>query len=314
MRQLPKTKVLILAMGLGLVAALLAYVYLARMGNVQKTMVSIVAAKKPIPTGAILEPEMLTVRSLPRNVLPDGCTTDTEMLVGKIAVRPIREGEPISRSYVAEKSRLSHMVPPFMRAVTIGIDPVVGVGGFLKPGDKVDVLATFESNGGAATRTVLQNVELIAIGPSSETGTKISAANSKTLSTATLSLLPAEAEKLVLADTRGQLRLVLRRSDDPSYTSTKGVNSKSVIGVIPPDEPEKKPNTPPAQTVQAQPPASVSITKTAPPAAAPKAVIAKPKVKPRPAQVTKPAKPVKPPVKTIEIIRGTEVESTVVDE
>jgi pilus assembly protein CpaB len=194
------------------------------------------------------------------------------------------------------------MVPAFMRAVTVALDPIIGVGGFLKPGDHVDVVATFEVNDGTVTKTVLQNVELLATG-SEVTAEEINPktgrmTGSKAQPNATLAVLPTDAEKLILAESKGKLRLTLRRPDDVSFTRMKGVTGRDVIGVVPPDAPEKPVDNLLQATLAGSVGQPVAVQQpTAPAPAAPAKAGSKPAAG-----------------KRIQIIRGAEVEETVVPE
>ncbi|MHB0998495.1 MAG: Flp pilus assembly protein CpaB [Armatimonadota bacterium] len=245
MKQVPKTQILIAALCLGLVTAMLVYVFLSRQAKIAKSEVNVVTAKELIMEGTIIEPDMLTFRKVPKNILQPGTIVDPGICVGKVASRTLSSGGPVSVDALSRNDRLAYTVPPFMRAVTVAVDPVVGVGGFLKPGDHVDVIATFEINDGTLTKTVLQNVELIA------TGSKTISDNSKPkiaesgttpseIPNATLAVKPFDAEKLILADSKGKIRLALRRSDDHSIIASKGLTGRAMLGNVPTDIPVKE--------------------------------------------------------------------------
>lgn len=316
MRQASKNAVLAAAGVLGLVTALLVYMFLAAQTHKTQDMVSIVVAKHGIPPGTVVDAAMLDVRNLPPGAAPQGVASAPEMLVGKVVSVPIKAGEPVSTSYVEAKNRLAQMIPPFMRAVTVAIDPISGVGGYLKPGDHVDVVATFSANEGTLTKTVLQDVTLVAMGSQvvGDDGARVTgkATDPTTGANATLVVLPGDAEKLVLADSKGKLRLTLRRSDDLSRIQPKGISSRGMVGVIPPDVPKDEP-----QTVKASVPPMPSFASSM-------ASILGPLVKPvLPVKTTSlfKLKPLPLPgaeknkaTKKIEVIRGTKVEQTSVTE
>lgn len=241
MKQMPRNRIIAIALCLGVVAAVLTWSYLSKQPG-KSQMATAVVASRSIPNGTIVDSGMLATKSLPTSEIPNTAATSPDMLIGKIAMKDIKMGDTISLQSVSEKNRLSQMVKPFMRAVTVAVDPVIGVAGFLKPGDHVDVLATFNSNEGTITKTVLQNVQLIAIGseivePASSD--KDNQAKPNVQTNATLAVMPADAEKLVLSDTKGKIRLALRRTDDPAYVAVKGVTGRGLMGVVPPDVPVK---------------------------------------------------------------------------
>jgi pilus assembly protein CpaB len=150
--------------------------------------------------------------------------------------------------------------------VTVALDPVIGVAGFPKPGNHVDVLATFTTERGMVTRTVLQDVEILALGAEIQPASKDPNADKQSEATqqptATLAVLPAEAEKLILAEARGKLRLALRAVEDDTFRAGRGTKEIQVTGV-PPKE-EARPAPPPAPTPAAPPAMSVREMKPAP--------------------------------------------------
>jgi len=128
-----------------------------------------------------------------------------------------------------------------MRAVTVAIDPVVGVAGFLEPGDRVDVIATFEIGEVTVTRTVLQNIKLLAIGttataakpkrpPAEGEEAQVEAAEEREQPNATLAVDPEQAQTLILSDARGKLRLALRRKFEEQYIALEPTDTAEVIG------------------------------------------------------------------------------------
>lgn len=197
---------------------------------------------------------------------------------------------------------LPFAVRPPRRAVTIALDPIIGVAGFPKPGDRVDVIATFDTERGVGmvTRTILQDVEILALGseinPTGKEGPSGKEGEARPQPTATLAVLPAEAEKLILAEARGKLRLALRPIEDDTFRARSGVTEVQVTGVRPPDPTAPSPTPKPAPVQGPPPPAPVV---TAPPAASttsstPVSTVA--------------AAPKQPAEREIEVIRGTQKE------
>ncbi len=316
MRQTSKSVVLAGAIVLGFVTASLVYVYLAAQTQKSPDRVSVVVARHGIPPGTVVDTSMLDVRSFPRGTAPQGAASAREMVIGKVSGIPIKAGEPISMSYVEARNRLSQMIPPFMRAVTVAVDPISGVGGFLKPGDHVDVIATFNVNQGTLTKTVLQDVTLVAMGPQ-VVGDQTAQVPGRTTQTssaanATLVVLPSDAEKLVLADSKGKLRLALRRADDLSRIRPHGVTSRAMLGVVPPDVPKEKPQTVQTSTPAPPPYAPQYILPPVTPPAKTRPAVSKASLFTRLKPLPLPSGQKRKAPRTIEIIRGTKVERTVV--
>lgn len=131
----------------------------------------VVVPMVPINEGATLTRNDVTVVKWPSAYIPKGNVfNDPDILVGRVAKQDLFPGEPIFKQKVSGSDThggLTSLIPPGMRAVTIAVTEVKGVAGFVKPGDRVDVLTTFEidKNGGQAsrkTRTVLQDVLVLA--------------------------------------------------------------------------------------------------------------------------------------------------------
>lgn len=310
MSRVPRNAIIAAALAMGVLAAFLAYSYMSKPApsGEGEGKIQIVAAGKSIATGAILTEDMMRMQTVPQSALPADAVSDPQAVLGKVAMRDIKPGEPLAMGALSEKSRLSHMIPMYMRAVTVAVDPIIGVGGYLEPGDHVDVIATYNVNDGSIAKTVLQDVQLIAIGSEvvEEKATESADAEKaapKTQTNATLAVMPTAAEKLVLAESRGKLRLVLRRSDDQTFVETKGVTTRALFGIVQPDSPKS------VTTAAARPPAPV--VRPAPPVAVPSLPpldYGRYEIKPH-----APTETQGPPKKIIEIIRGTKTEEVTVD-
>ncbi len=317
MMQLLRNRLVIMALVVGSATALLAYVFLARQASAATKSVQVVVAQHRVPVGTIMTLDMIALRSMRRNTVPSTAIQSLELVAGKVARGEITAGQIVTAEILAERSRLAQMIPPNMRAVTVSLMPVIGVGGFLKPGDHVDVIATFDINGGTLTRTILQNALLLATGTDMLVVDQDPARSSKPTKpemqpTATLALLPTDAEKLILAESRGELRLVLRRSDDLSVATTRGFTGRAVIGTVPTDQPQGKPYESPAMNPAPQQSPTVTLT---PAKLQPKLEVVIPAI-PVPVQATTASKPpvTKSPIpdRKIQVIHGTAVEEVVV--
>lgn len=243
MKSSARRTIFLAALCAGLLAVLLVYLFL----DTQKTRaaqmaerVPVVVATQDIPARAIIEPHMVRLSREPVAVLPPNCASSVEEVSDKVAVAAIGAGQPIQRTQIAVKNAslgLAYLVKPDMRAVTVALDPIIGVAGFLKAGDHVDVLATFKIDDVSVTKTVLQDVELLALGPEAQpvevASKKGAPARAQQQPNATLSVTPEQAEKLILAESRGKLRLTLRSVGDSAKVALRGLNSVQLTGYGP---------------------------------------------------------------------------------
>lgn len=216
------------ALCVGALAALLSYLFLQReqaRAAEGTRPVSVVVATQEMPPRTVVEPGMVRETARPVGTLPANCASSVREVVGRVTVADLAAEEPVQRSAISPQTAslgLAYVVPEGMRAVTVALDSIIGVAGFLKAGDRVDVVATFaveRMSDVSVTKTVLQDVELLAIGPEvrpEEVGKPLAerAARPKEQPNATLAVVPEDAEKLILAESRGKLRLTLRRAGE----------------------------------------------------------------------------------------------------
>ncbi len=246
-----KKKLLLAAVFVGVMAALLLYVYIQQENaKTQKEIgnkVSVVVAARNIPAGTELEKGLLTYSEVPERYLPPNpiMGDQADLFLGATLTVNVQAGQYIQTSDFArtEISRdLSGKVPAGERAMSIPVDAISGVSGLLTPGDRVDLLGTFPvsdkdqlipGEGGRAsmgyvTMPLLQNVTLLAVGK------QLSDVNAQSngragYSTVTASLTLKEAELLTIAQTRGKLTLLLRNQDDIESAPSEQLTLKGVL-------------------------------------------------------------------------------------
>lgn len=159
-----------IALACGGLAAILVVVYLRGAKPEQPKApppdVELVVPAADIPAKTVVSSQMLTTRKVKPTDVPKGAVRDPNDIVGLVAVAVLPANSPIKRSQLMSKGAagLSGIVPAGMRAVTVAVDPIAGVGGLLKAGDRVDVIATYEVDDDAVATTLLQDVELLALG------------------------------------------------------------------------------------------------------------------------------------------------------
>ncbi|MFQ6133334.1 MAG: Flp pilus assembly protein CpaB [Armatimonadota bacterium] len=241
---LSRRSALVVAFVAGSLAALSVYVYVARAAGdgtaYGSERIRVVTAATDIRAQSLIKSDQLTTKLRPRRSAPAGAATEPELVVGRVALANLPKGQVIRTDQIAEASPslgLAHMVPEHMRAITVGLDPVSGVAGFLKPGNHVDVLATITEDQTTVTITVLQDVELLALGqrpqPTPEDKPKASGKPSRldTQPSATLAVTPEQAQRLFLAESKGKLRLALRSVEDHSRLDLQNTTDWQVTGL-----------------------------------------------------------------------------------
>ncbi|HEX8748773.1 MAG TPA: Flp pilus assembly protein CpaB [Pyrinomonadaceae bacterium] len=223
------------ALMFGLVAAFAVSRYLTSSNVYAKSLNSVVVAKVDIPIGAKIIPEQLTVVQFPRESIPDGTFDNPQKLIGRVAVQNIMAREPLTDSRLAPEGSaagLSAVIPEGYRAMTVKVDDVVGISGFIQPGTLVDVVVVInpEENTvekGPVSKIVLQNIKVLANGQNIDKPKDDREANS--VKAVTLQVTPEQAEKLALASTEGKLQLVMRNSIDQDDEQTNGVNKRTLL-------------------------------------------------------------------------------------
>jgi pilus assembly protein CpaB len=194
--------------------------------------VDVVVAAEEIPLGTRLEPKLVKVVQWPQNIVPESALNDPKAIEESVARVTIYKDQPLTSSQLLTGTGglLPMMIPEGMRAMSVRVDDVTGVSGFITPSSRVDVLVagqTGEDESGREQRSklVLQNIRVLAIGKS------IEQREDKPVEVPTVTLLvsPAEAEKLTLAARYEPVRLALRNYGDMTVVGTPGVSTGSLF-------------------------------------------------------------------------------------
>jgi pilus assembly protein CpaB len=217
----------------------------------------VVVAAVDIPVASPIKPEWLTTVDWPAISRPDGSGEDPQQVVGKVAVVPLVKGEAVLVSKLAAsggRSGLAVLLPPGARGVAVRVDDVVGVAGFIHPGDRVDVIVTMdtrERDQGAASKIILQNVKVLAVGSDLEHRGK-AVEKAVPVTVATLMVTPEESEVLALGATKGKLLLALRAAGDDEVAATPGIVPSALLAsaVRPPPRPAEVPRAAPTKRPQ----------------------------------------------------------------
>ena len=228
--------VMVGAVGFGLIAAFSVSRYLSGTQAYAKSLNSVVVAKVEIQPGEKIVADQLTSVQFPSGAMPDGTFQSTDKLVGRVAVVQIAAREPVTDFKLAPEGSaggLSAVIPEGYRAMTVKVDDVMGISGFVLPGALVDVVVVInpvESNGqqNPISKIVLQNIKVLANGQNIDRPKDDREAES--VKAVTLQVLPEQAEKLALAATEGKLQLVMRNSVDQGDEQTLGVDKRVLLG------------------------------------------------------------------------------------
>ncbi|GAD61618.1 Flp pilus assembly protein CpaB [Aquipseudomonas alcaligenes] len=208
----------VLSLVLGLGAAWMANNWLNRKlsASTDSNMQGVVVAAVEIPFGTMIEAQHVTLIAMPKGTAPDDSFDSAEKAVGKIATFPLLRGDILRGARLAEHlggSTLASLIASEKRAISVRVDDVVGVAGFLLPGNRVDVLATKRlgnSNNDAESKTILEDLRVLAVDQTSSTDKT----QPVVVRAVTLEMTPEEAEVLVKAMTEGRLQLALRNPLD----------------------------------------------------------------------------------------------------
>lgn len=219
--------IIIIALILAAVAAGVSFMYISGVFGTTGKMVPVVMATQDIPQNTNVTREMLGVKNMPEIYAHPQAYRTLEQAVGKTSKVQILKDEQILPNIVAAKdspsSRFSYKIDDKQRAVTLAVNEVTGVGGYLVVGDRVDVLLTRLSAGTTYTGTMFQYKEILATGsmtvPTEDGKQKI-------VPTITLSLTPAEAQQLTLAENTGAIKFTLRAPVDQEIVSIEAASFK----------------------------------------------------------------------------------------
>jgi pilus assembly protein CpaB len=252
-----------LALALGAFVSLLVYKNLQGRGpSNNEAGADVIVAADDIQVGARVEEHDVRTARFPASGLPGGAYGKKSQVLGRGVIIPIARGEFILPSKLAPEnagSGLPSLIPPGMRAVSVRVNEVVSVAGFVGPGTRVDILLTGTPNGSSEsqTTTVLQNVAVIASGHTLERNAAGEAQNTPVI---TLLASPEDAERLTLASSEGKIQLALRNPLDTHQDAVDAANAKGLYkGGTPPVAAPRLPIRSVKQHKTEQPPPSPSV-------------------------------------------------------
>jgi pilus assembly protein CpaB len=194
---------------------------------------AVLVAARDLQIGAELKQEDLRAIQWPSEGVPSGAFSKPEDLVGRGLIMPVMTNEPFLPSKLAAKEAgagLPPVIPEGQRALSVRVNDVVGVAGYVLPGTRVDVVATVnptQQQTDVTSKVILTNVQVLAAGTKieqDETNKPIQ------VSVVTLLVNPEEAERLTLASTEGKIQLALRNPLDKTAPQTHGIRPAALMG------------------------------------------------------------------------------------
>ena len=230
-------------------------------------MRDLVVTTRPLGVGVIIKPADVKIAKINPDSFPKGAFSKVEEVLDRPIISNMLLEEPVLEGRLALKGSglgLAPTIPVGMRAVSVRVNDVAGVAGFVLPGMRVDVLVTGRppNSDGTITATVLQNVLVLSAGQTIQSDGRGQAIQAPTV---TLLATPDQAETLTLANSEGRIQLVLRNSSDDKIEATVGRVVNELYGkpraAAPPPKadyspaPRRAPAPLPAPTIAAAPPA-----------------------------------------------------------
>jgi len=222
MAKLSNKKLLVLALVLSLMTAILVYNYLQGVmgGQTEQQGVSVIVAKVDIAPKTKITPDMVSEVKVPSEYIQPGAVTSLDKAVGIVVREQIVSGEQVSERRLVLQGKsvgFTGIIPRDKRAVTVAVNEVTGVAGFIKAGDYTDIVVTFDTAtvGDNVSHVLMQNILVLAANRDTEIGVSETTAKESTKElgkggTVTMAVTLDEAAKLTLAEEKGKIRLVLR--------------------------------------------------------------------------------------------------------
>ena len=225
----------------------------------------VVVATADLSLGSALDADDLKVLAFPQGQAPEGSFAKPEEIVGRGLIVNVVKNEPVLSAKLAPKEAgagLPPVIPEGMRAISVRVNEVIGVAGYVLPGNRVDVLATqspTQNQEDVTSKVVLANVEVVTAGTRLEQDQKDGKPVQVTV--VTMLVTPEQSERLALASTEGKIQLALRNPLDQSAPPTPGIKPAMLMGVA------KAPVRAAGGGPKAKPGQAVTVETAAPPAA-----------------------------------------------
>ena len=226
---------IVVALGLGLLAALVAVRYVQKAVDARTAApaetVAVAVPKADMEPGTVVSVSDLAVREVPADLQPADAVTpeNVDQYSGRMLRAPVREGAPLGASaLVPLYDQFSRVIKQGNVGYTLSVDETNSISGMISPGDHVDILLTIDQEGDARVLPLLQDINVLATG--NRVGeTPVNEENAG-YSNITLELSPAQAERLTVAAKAGSMRVMLRQVEDRSAFGLDGMTQKELLG------------------------------------------------------------------------------------
>jgi pilus assembly protein CpaB len=223
----------------------------------------VVVAAVNLDVGAELRREDIKVIDWPAESVPAGTFDNAQAVIGRGLIQPVVQNAPILAGSMPPKEAgagLPPVIPEGMRALSVRVNDVIGVAGYVLPGTRVDVVATVsptDSHPDTTSKVILTNVQVLTAGTKIERDTE---QKPVTVNVVTLLVDPQQSERLTLASTEGKIQLALRNPLDKTAPQTPGIRPAALLGFAPPARAATgRRVTVVASTPKADPPPTVEI-------------------------------------------------------
>jgi pilus assembly protein CpaB len=230
--------VLVLAVTVGGVFAYATYNYVQRSPTKTVTMPTrpVVVAATDLDIGATLRRDDIRIIDWPANAVPSTVISNPDEVIGHGLIMPVIQNEPILPMKLASKDAgggLPPSIPTGFRALSVRVNEVIGVAGYVLPGTRVDVVATVsptDQHTDMTSKVILTNVQVLAAGTKIERDVE----HNKPMPVTVVTLLvdPEQSERLTLAASEGKIQLALRNPLDKATPVTRGIRPAALVGDI----------------------------------------------------------------------------------
>ena len=229
---------IVLALGIAIAGSIFLMKWLEAMAvpeekiKVEAEAFPVVVALYDMAWGTKLNKEMIKTVPFLKDSLPAGYFTDPSALEGRVIIAPLKQNDPVTESKLAPDSvtvgGVAAILKPGKRAIAVKGDKVIGLSGFIRPGNRVDVLVTLRDPVGKrdVTKVVLENIPVLATGTEVQEDGKGKPAP---VDVYTLEVDPEDGEKLSLSATKGRLHFALRNATDSKTVLTKGATIRKTL-------------------------------------------------------------------------------------
>lgn len=233
-------KVKLIALLAAVITAVCLYLFLHYLSKESHgPQVEVVTAVVNIPMNTMITAEMVALTNFPEKGAHPDAIKDTKLVIGKAANSDILAGEQILGGKIivpgeSGNNTLAYSIKPGMRAITVGVSQTSGLAGMLKPRDRIDIIAEFESeNKTSVTTLVAENITILAVDSIMAKSGKNTGKDGLAVpyATITLQVTPQDAMRISMTEAKGSLRALLRSPLDNTITKTPSIKLDSIAGM-----------------------------------------------------------------------------------